>query len=140
MFSNEYFDCTKCHVVGEQLPSGSQDTWAPNLALAGKRLKPEWVIRWMKNPSAIVPGTKMPTFYDPSNYAESGPPDILNGDEDEQIRVLRNFVMSISTHPPTGPLGGEHVPTYQAAPAPNTPEPSPAETDFWGEATTPPQK
>jgi cbb3-type cytochrome oxidase cytochrome c subunit len=118
MFSNEYFDCTKCHIVGSQMPSGSQETWAPNLGLAGKRLKPEWVIRWLKNPSAIDPTTKMPTFFDPSNYHESGPPDILNGDEDEQIRVLRDYIMSIATHadyivahpPAAAPVAAETVP------------------------------
>ncbi|MCB9771797.1 MAG: c-type cytochrome [Candidatus Omnitrophica bacterium] len=100
MFSPDYFDCTKCHIVGNQMPSGSQETWAPNLALAGKRLKPEWVIDWIKNPTAIDPATKMPTFFDPQNFSESGPPDIFDGDENEQIRVLRNYIMSISTLPP----------------------------------------
>jgi mono/diheme cytochrome c family protein/uncharacterized protein YoxC len=96
MFSKDYFDCTKCHVVGAQLPAGSQETWAPNLELAGKRLKPEWVNTWLRNPSAVDSTTKMPTFFDPQNFEESGPPDILNGDENEQIRVLRNYIMSLS--------------------------------------------
>lgn len=101
MFSKDYFDCTKCHVVGDQLPAGSQETWAPNLALAGKRLKPQWVDIWLRNPSGVDSSTKMPTFFDPQNFDESGPPDILNGDENQQIRVLRNFIMSLSTVPQT---------------------------------------
>ncbi len=103
LFSAEYLDCTKCHVVGNKLPTGSQDSWAPDLALAKTRLQPEWMIEWIKNPPALVPGTKMPTFFDPSNFNESGPPDVLNGDENEQIRVLRNFLMHLSDAPAEHP-------------------------------------
>lgn len=106
LFSEDYFGCTQCHVVGNKLPSGSQDSWAPNLALAKTRLQPQWLIEWIKNPSALQPGTKMPTFFDPENYDISGPEDILNGDENEQIRVLRNFLLTLSN------------PERQEAPAP----------------------
>lgn len=96
LFSSEYFDCTKCHVVGDQLPSGSQETWAPNLALAKTRLKPGWLYEWIKNPPALMPGTKMPTFFDPNDYENAGPEDIMGGDENEQIRILRNYLMTLS--------------------------------------------
>jgi cytochrome c2 len=111
LFSEEYFGCTKCHVVGDKLPTGTKDTWAPNLALAKTRLKPGWLSRWIKNPQDVIPGTKMPTFYDPASYSESGPPDILNGDEDNQIRVLRNYLL--------------HMTETKASPAPK-PAPKPA--------------
>lgn len=103
LFSEDYFGCTQCHVVGNKLPSGSQDSWAPNLALAKTRLQPEWLIEWIKNPQNLVPGTKMPTFFDPDNYDESGPADILNGDENEQIRVLRNFLLNLTDQAQTLP-------------------------------------
>lgn len=103
LFSPEYFDCIKCHVVGDQMPSGTQDTWAPDLSLAKTRLNPKWMIDWIRNPTALVPGTKMPTFFDPDNYEKSGPEDILNGDEDEQIRVLRNYLLQLSDKKPSVP-------------------------------------
>jgi mono/diheme cytochrome c family protein len=96
LFSDEYFDCAKCHIVGDKMPGGSPENWAPNFALAKTRLKPGWILEWMKNPAALLPGTKMPTYFDPENYHESGPPDILNGDEDTQIRVLRNYLNTIA--------------------------------------------
>lgn len=99
LFGKEYFDCGICHIVGDKMPAGSPDSWAPNFTLAEKRLKPEWVLLWLKNPQAMLPGTKMPTFFDPNSFSESGPADILNGDEEEQIRVLRNYLMTISGHP-----------------------------------------
>ena len=122
LFSDDYLGCTQCHVVGNQLPSGSQDSWAPNLALAKTRLNPAWIIRWIKNPSALKPGTRMPTFFDPADYANSGPPDILNGDEDEQIRVLRNFLLTLAdkplaTKPKPAPVTKAATPPADNAPA-----------------------
>ncbi len=96
LFSKNYLDCAQCHIVGNKFPGGSPDRWAPNFALAKKRLKPQWMAEWIKNPSALMPGTKMPTYFDPNNFADSGPPDILNGDENEQIRVLRNYLLTLS--------------------------------------------
>lgn len=114
LFSEDYFGCTQCHVVGNKLPSGSQDSWAPNLALAKTRLQPEWLIEWLKNPSALMPGTKMPTFFDPENYEESGPDDILDGDENEQIRVLRNFLMTLTDTPVKKPTPKKPAPAPAA--------------------------
>jgi hypothetical protein len=41
-----------------------------------------------------MPGTKMPTFYADPN-ATDGPPDILDGNDDEQIKALRDYVISL---------------------------------------------
>ena len=99
LFSEEYFGCAKCHIVGDQMPSGSADSWAPNFALAKTRLKPGWIIKWLKNPQDILPGTKMPTYFDPQDFDNSGPEDLFNGNENDQIRYLRDFLMSISEKP-----------------------------------------
>ena len=39
----------------------------------------------------------MPTFYDPKNFDTAGPEDILNGDENKQIKVLRDFIFTLSS-------------------------------------------
>lgn len=96
----EYFECGQCHIVGNKQPSGTKDTWAPDLVLAKTRLNPQWMIDWIKNPTALVPGTKMPTFYDPDDFENAGPEDIFKGDENRQIRVLRNYLMSLADKPP----------------------------------------
>ena len=95
LFSDDYFSCGSCHIVGDKLPSGSSDSWAPNFAMAKKRLKPDWIIEWIKNPQALMPGTKMPTYFDPEYFDEMGPDDVLEGDEHEQIRALRDFILTI---------------------------------------------
>jgi cytochrome c2 len=93
--SRDYFNCTSCHQQGDKKPEGDPSGWAPDFALARERLRPEWIVDWIQNPQKLFPGTKMPTFYDPDNYATSGPDDILGGDEDRQIRALRDYLLSL---------------------------------------------
>lgn len=81
------------------MPGGLADNWAPNFALAAKRLKPDWIIQWLTDPAGLLPGTKMPTYFDPKNFDESGPADILNGDEHKQIKALRDYLLTISNDP-----------------------------------------
>ena len=59
--------CNNCHFYGEVKPTQGPETWAPNLALTKERLNPEWVTEWLKNPQAIMPGTKMPAPYIPDS-------------------------------------------------------------------------
>lgn len=145
LFSAEYFNCAQCHIVGDKMPSGSLENWAPNFALAKSRLKPGWLEEWIKNPQALSPGTKMPNFFDPQNLETSGPEDILGGDENAQIRALRNYILTLSNPAPSAkaeipapeasatPAASSDapVPTPPAANAPAAPAAD--EDDFWGE-------
>jgi mono/diheme cytochrome c family protein len=92
--SPDYMQCFSCHVRGTQMPQGEPDSWAPNLAMAATRLYPEWILEWLHDPQKLLPGTKMPSFYADPN-APDGPPDILNGDDEMQMRALRDYVVSI---------------------------------------------
>ncbi len=87
--SKDYFDCFSCHVQGTKLPEGPPEGWAPDLSLARRRLRPEWIVKWLHDPQRIQPGTKMPSFY------PGGPDDILGGKEDQQIIALRDYIMSL---------------------------------------------
>ena len=92
--SGDYLQCFSCHVRNGQTPEGPPDSWAPDLAMAAQRLYPEWILQWLHDPQKLLPGTKMPTFYaDPDN--PDGPPDILGGDDELQMRALRDYVISI---------------------------------------------
>lgn len=99
LFSKDNFGCAQCHIVGSTMPGGTPDNWAPDFSLAKTRLKPNWIIDWLKDPQALLPGTKMPTYFDAQNFDVSGPDDILEGNEHEQLRVLRNYLMMISDQP-----------------------------------------
>ena len=127
LFSNDYLACAQCHIVGDKLPGGSEENWAPNFALAQTRLKPEWIIQWLINPADLLPGTKMPTYFDPDSFDESGPDDILEGNEHEQIRVLRNYLMTLADpseekqnqkkmKPPAAPVIAPQATSVEASP------------------------
>ncbi len=101
--TKDYFNCFSCHQQGDKKPEGPESGWAPDLALAHQRLNPDWILKWIANPSAIQPGTKMPSFY------PGGPDDILGGNQDAQIRALRDYIFWLGTHP------GETLPGQVAA-------------------------
>ncbi|MDA0999925.1 MAG: c-type cytochrome [bacterium] len=67
-------ECLSCHNKWPS-PPGSEPPSAPNLLLAKERLRPEWIFRWIMNPSRIRPGTKMPTFFEGAGAKAN----ILNG-------------------------------------------------------------
>lgn len=91
MFSPQYFNCTTCHIQGDQYPPGTADRWAPNFALAAERLRPEWIIDWLADPQSLMPGTRMPAFY------PLGAPGILNDDTGHQLEVLRDYLLTLGT-------------------------------------------
>ncbi len=93
LMSKDYFNCFSCHQQGDKKPEGPPTGWAPDLALAHSRLNPEWILLWLKNPQAVQPGTKMPSFY------PGGPDDILGGNETEQIKAIRDYIFWFGTHP-----------------------------------------
>ena len=41
----------------------------------------------------------MPNFYDPASFESAGPEDIFNGDENKQIEVLRNYILTLTNSP-----------------------------------------
>ena len=89
MFSPDYFNCTTCHIQGDRFPPGSADRWAPDFALAGERLRPDWIIDWLADPQSLMPGTRMPAFY------PLGAPDVLGGDTTHQLEVLRDYLLTL---------------------------------------------
>jgi mono/diheme cytochrome c family protein len=93
LMSKDYFNCFSCHQQGDKKPEGTPDGWAPDLGMARRRLNPEWILKWLHNPQAVQPGTKMPSFY------PGGPDDILGGNEQAQIRAIRDYVFWFGDHP-----------------------------------------
>lgn len=94
----EDLQCLSCHYTGV-IPEGKTPAdLAPNLALAAKRLKPEWVLDWIATPDMIQPGTRMPSFYpdlvSPSPYESS-----IGDSVRLQIKALRDYVFAIGGKP-----------------------------------------
>jgi mono/diheme cytochrome c family protein len=104
--SKDYLSCFSCHVHGTTNPEGSPDSWAPNLAMAATRLYPDWIVKWLHDPQKLMPGTRMPSFYaDPDQ--PDGPPDILGGNDEEQMLALRDYVISLGLPPAQPPHPAE---------------------------------
>jgi len=92
----EQLQCQKCHVLGsvpkDQIPS----TLAPDLRMTYERLQPDWVLDWLKNPGAILPGTRMPMFW--PEYPKS-PFAHLGGNGEAQIRAIRDYLFTFRGGP-----------------------------------------
>lgn len=52
--------CVKCHSLGDYEVRGAVKTSGPNLDQVYRRLRPEYVHRWIGNPQRILPYTGMP--------------------------------------------------------------------------------
>ena len=105
MFTEDYFNCWNCHQQGSRKPQGPPEGWAPDLTLAHERLNPDWIARWIENPQKLMPGTKMPTYYDPEDPKGSAPPDVFDGDPQRQIEALRDYVFTLGARGPSAPAG-----------------------------------
>jgi mono/diheme cytochrome c family protein len=89
LMSRDYLDCFSCHQRGADKPQGPPEGWAPDLAMAHARLNPDWIVKWIRDPQKVMPGTKMPSFY------PGGPPDVLGGDDEAQMRAIRDYILSL---------------------------------------------
>lgn len=98
LMSEDYFACFSCHQRGDQLPEGPPEGWAPDLGMAHERLRPEWIVEWLRNPQKVQPGTKMPSFYDTDEEGNpaGGPDDVFEGDNLRQIKALRDYIMVLN--------------------------------------------
>jgi len=63
--------CNNCHFYGNQKPKQAALTWAPNLVLSKDRLRPDWLMEFFSNPQDVIPGTKMPAPYIPTEEPEN---------------------------------------------------------------------
>jgi hypothetical protein len=93
--------CVKCHSVGDYRPKGAVKTLGPNLAEVYRRLRPDYVRRWIGNPSRTLPYTGMPVNipYDP-NAAHLGGVNqsLFSGTSLEQLDGLVNLLMNFDTY------------------------------------------
>jgi cytochrome c1 len=86
--------CLSCHVLENRAFKPEElANLAPNLSMAYDRLRPEWVVDWLRDPQVIDPGTRMPSFF----YSEGVR---LYDDADAQMEALRDYLMTIGAPKP----------------------------------------
>ncbi len=84
------FSCVTCHAVGAFGAAGVFEAPGVNFALTGERLLPEFFARWVRNPQAIEPTTKMPLYFD--EEGNSALADFYGGDGPKTIHALWNYL------------------------------------------------
>ncbi len=101
---HEFGACNNCHFYGDEFPKQAASTWAPNLALTKERLNPDWVKEWLRNPQEIMPGTKMPAVYLPTedilsveNADDTWGRELveLSGNQDAMLDGIRDYLWDI---------------------------------------------
>jgi hypothetical protein len=90
--------CQTCHVLGAIPADQPVSNLAPDLRMTHERLKPEWILDWLRNPARIQPGTRMPQFWPTPPYPKSPYPQ-LGGDAEAQIRAIRDHLMTLRGGP-----------------------------------------
>ncbi|MEK6709041.1 MAG: c-type cytochrome, partial [Nitrospinota bacterium] len=84
------YECAKCHpALGASLkPEEDLASLAPSLHDAGSRLRPGWVLRFLRDPQPVYPGTKMPNF-----FFDSGQP--IEEDAEAKLAAVAGYLMTL---------------------------------------------
>lgn len=93
------FACVICHDFAGQPANGSR---APDLSSAHRRLRPDFLRRWILAPSAVTPGTRMPTYF---QGEKSTATHLLGGDTQAQIRALLAYLQQGARATPPAGMG-----------------------------------
>ncbi len=89
--------CQKCHQISNMAGIKQADL-APNLALAQRRLQPDWVRGWLLDPQHQAPGTRMPNYFpladddDPTSHTTPFT-ERLGGSVQRQVDALVRLTM-----------------------------------------------
>ena len=93
------YGCTGCHTIGGEGSFGPDLTderqVGPNLAHVGSKSSKEWVLKWIKNPHAFRPDSRMPRFYGVTN--NNAPKDWPKNHA--EIHAITHYLFAKSTPP-----------------------------------------
>lgn len=102
LVGNTGLSCISCHMFGEFKSLGIP---AMDLTMMSRRLRNDWFHRYLPNPAALRPGTRMPSFW-PEGHAVNT--EILSGNTDRQIDAIWAFLSDGPTAaPPDGLIQGK---------------------------------
>ncbi|MBI4816082.1 MAG: c-type cytochrome [Deltaproteobacteria bacterium] len=94
--------CFTCHKV-DGSPGTDDGNLAPDLRLARERLDAAWVLGFLDDPGALLPGTSMPQFFPPGT---SRYPDVLGGEAALQKELVVDHLMNLGPQPVDGSFEG----------------------------------
>lgn len=88
--------CDSCHPsVGETIAEGSDKAGRPDLSLANGRLKPDWLLDWLKDPQKLQPGTAMPQAWPIVGGQHLPFENYAGSDAEKQIQLVRDYILSL---------------------------------------------
>ena len=79
--------CVSCHTFGGIPSLGVQGM---DLTVMNKRLRFDWLSRYLLDPTSLRPGTRMPSFWP---QGKSTKPDVLDGDTAKQIEAIYRYLL-----------------------------------------------
>lgn len=86
LVGGQALSCIKCHDFG---PHPSQGVRAINLTTMTRRLRADWFVRYLRDPQAFRPGTRMPA---PWPFGQATVKEVLQGNVDLQIWAVWRYL------------------------------------------------
>ncbi len=93
--------CVQCHTIGQYQPTGEPKTFGPDLRNVHARIRPDYMLNWIAQPTRTLPYTAMPQVFLPTPPEGTPPlpgvPKQLDGKPLEQIQTVRDTLMNFVT-------------------------------------------
>lgn len=86
----EGFGCNSCHQISGARATGVFESQGPDFMYAAERIRRDYYDRWMRNPQALFPGTRMPQYTDV--HGRTPIKDILDGDGARQFEAIWHYL------------------------------------------------
>lgn len=83
------FGCTTCHAIGDAKATAAFEVEGINFSLVPDRIRADYYHRWMDDPKAVTPATKMPGY---SKDGKSQRTDVLGGDAEKQFEAFWQYI------------------------------------------------
>jgi hypothetical protein len=83
--------CVKCHLIGDYDPPGSERAKAPHLDAVYKRIRPDFMMRWVANPKRLLPYTGMPVNIPPDKPVSQA---LFKGTSDQQLNGVVDLLLN----------------------------------------------
>ena len=89
------FSCSKCHAVGARKAQMEPGFGVIDLIHSKRRLRDEFYLRWMMNPTRVLPMTRMPAYTDEEGNSPLA--ELLGGNGKRQFQAIWQYVESLET-------------------------------------------
>ena len=95
LLNKDGFGCTACHGIKDTPPYATFEFAAPKFDHVFGRLREEYYVRWMWNPTRVEHRYRMPIYATPAERITLQD-EVLDGDADAQFEAMWHYLQSIS--------------------------------------------